>query len=194
MSLTHAGAQGHAPAGGRLRPDEPGLEERVLRVVNWIVSLLAIAASVLLVIALAARMSDGPLGPFPGGPLKKGPIAMRPVSDWTFAADVPLMQLQLLKPPRSRTTYLLVHDGKLYVPAGFLDVPIWKQWPEQAVADGRSILRIEGKRYGTRAVRVTDPDLYAALARIAGEKYGFGGGDGSGLDPETTWFFELQTR
>jgi hypothetical protein len=166
----------------------------VLRVVNWIVSLLAVVASGLLVVALAARMSDGPLGPFPGGPLKKGPIAARPVSDWTFAADVPRMELQLLQPPRSRTTYLLVHDAKLYVPAGFLDVPIWKQWPEQAVADGRAIVRIEGKRYGTRAVRVTDPDLFAALARLAGEKYALGGEGGRDLDPETTWFFQLQTR
>ena len=165
-----------------------------LRVVNWIVSLLGVGASVLLIIALAARMSDGPIGPFPGGPLKEGPIAMRPVTDWAFAADVLLMELQLLKPPRSRTTYVIVHEGKLYVPAGFLNVPVWKQWPEQALADGRAIVRIEGKRYGTRVVRVTDPPLFAALAKLASDKYDFGGVDGRDLDPETTWFFGLQTR
>jgi hypothetical protein len=112
--------------------------------------------------------------------------------DWSFATDIPEVEFQLLDPPRSRTLWVLVHEGRLFVPCGFVDLPLWKQWPREALNDGRALLRVEGRRYPIQAVRVGDPALYADLGELAAAKYGLSGGSES--SPDTTWFFELIPR
>jgi len=41
----------------------------------------------------------------------------------------------------------LFRERSLYIPCGFVDVSLWKQWPDEAVANGRALVRIEGRRY-----------------------------------------------
>lgn len=154
-------------------------------------SLLAIAG-LLAAVGVLARLADGPIGPFAGGRLRTGELVTQSDIDWSFARDVPEMELQLVDPPRSRTTWLLVDNGALYVAAGFMRLPLWKQWPHEAMRDGRAVIRLEGKRYERQAVRVEDPALRARLARLAAEKYGFGSGEPP--SPEDVWFFRLEPR
>ena len=154
---------------------------------------LALAALVALVVAVgvAARFADGPLGPFPGGPFESGERVSAEGVDWSFLRDVGEVELQLLDPPRSRTTWIVLHDGTPHVPAGFLDLPLWKQWPHEAARDGRALLRVRGRIYPVRAEKVTDRAVYRALAERSGEKYGLGGGE---ADPSSVWFFRLEPR
>ena len=136
---------------------------------------------------IAARSADGPIGPIPGGPLEAGALVSEPDVDWSLATggeierqfDAPLLiELQLVEPPGSRITGVMLYDGQLYVPcdlgfswARFSGPQRWilhliylaKRWHEDAVRDGRVVLRIEGKRYQRQAVRVTDPELLATL-------------------------------
>ncbi|NIM61603.1 MAG: hypothetical protein GTO30_08095, partial [Acidobacteria bacterium] len=70
------------------------------------------------------------------------------------------------------------------------DVPLWKQWPHEAVEDGRSVLRVDGRRYETRLVRVEDPSLRERVGALVAEKYA-AGGDGLGDD---VWIFRLDPR
>jgi hypothetical protein len=158
---------------------------------RWIA--LALLALVVggVVLALTARFSDGPFGPFPGGSLQQGELTPVP-ENWSFAADVREIELQLVEPPRSRTTWLVVHDGTLYVPCGFLQVPLFKQWPHQALRDGRAVLRLDGKRYAGRLVRVEDPALFSELARLSTAKYGYG--EGTPPDRDRVWFFRFEPR
>lgn len=164
---------------------------RGVRLLRWIAVAGIALLALLFAVGVAARFSDGPIAIFPGGPLRAGEWVSEPVRNWSFAADVAEIELQLVEPPRSRTVWILVHEGRAYVPCGFLDVPLWKQWPHEALADGRAVARIEGRRYPLRAVRITEPELYARLGERAAEKYGAPGGT---PDPDAVWFFRLDPR
>lgn len=160
-------------------------------VLRWLALALGGLLVLLAAVIVAARFSDGPLGPFPGGPFESGKPVESARPDWSFLTDVEEVELQLLDPPRSRTTWILVHEGSPFVPAGFLQVPFWKQWPHEAATDGRALLRVEGRIYPVRAEKVSDPELYAALAQRAAQKYGLGD---AAPDPDSTWFFRLEPR
>jgi hypothetical protein len=139
------------------------------------------------VLALGCFM-DGPLGPIPGGPLRSGELVSSPVLDWSFVASVEEIELQLASQSRSRTTWVLFHEGHAYVPSatGF---PPGKNWNVRAEEDGRAILRISGSRYPVTLTRVEDEGLIAALGAADLEKYPDGppGTDG-------TWYFTVASR
>ena len=146
-------------------------------------------AAVMIVIAVIARFSDGPLGVWAGGPLESGEwVAER---DLSFVAAISTIEFQLLEPPRSRTVWVVVHEGDAYIPCGLPNFRLWKQWPHEAMEDGRAILRIEGKRYERQAVRVTDRATIDAVADEVARKYGVGG---AGAADDSFWVFRLDAR
>jgi hypothetical protein len=163
-----------------------------MRVFRWIGIAIAAVVGLLACLALAARFSDGPIAILPGGALESGELVSETGIDWGFATDIREIEFQLLDPPRSRVVWIIVHEGELYIPCGFIDVPGWKQWPHEAEKDGRSVLRIDGKRYERNAERVTDPALVAELMRLAAEKYGYGDPDSAG--DGGVWFFRMEPR
>jgi len=159
---------------------------RVLRAIGWL--LLGLAGLAALT-ALFARVLDGPIGPFPGGPLVAGELVSGPDPDWSFAAALPAIEIEVhAANPLSRTVWVLVDQGELFVPAALASR---KTWPSQAVADGRVVVRVAGKRYQRQASRVTDPVRLDALRSALGRKYGVTASpDGS----DDTWFFRLAPR
>jgi hypothetical protein len=161
-----------------------------MRVIRWLGGIVLAIVVVIAALLVGARFADGPLGPIAGGPLRAGELAPSPES-WQFAEAIPEIELQLVEPARSRTVWILVKDGKAYVPCGFLDVPLWKQWPYEAQEDGRAIVRVGGRRYPVQVVRVTEPELTTALGSIVVDKY-LGGERTEGLG--ATWFFRLDPR
>lgn len=163
---------------------------RVLRVAG--IAIIGLAVSIF-VVAAVARQSDGPLAVFAGGPLSSGELVSGPEPDWRFARDIETIELQLVEPPRSRTTWVVEYEGRLFVPCGYMNSGIgrlWKRWPIEAQADGRSIVRIHGKRYRRRLERVSDPALQDELARRVNEKYRVQA-MGTNLAKGGLWFFEL---
>lgn len=157
---------------------------------RWLGRLLGVAALSCSVLWIAGRFTDGPLGFFSGGPLRAGELVGKRNVDWDFATATDTLELQLLEPPRSRTLWLIVHGGQLYVPCGLPSFRLWKQWPHEAMEDGRAIIRIDGKRYERQLKRVTRDALWRILTGRLREKYGSGGD----LDPDTLWFFRLAPR
>ena len=59
-------------------------------------------------ISSGARFHDGPLAIIPGGPLRAGQWVETPISDWRFATDLDVLELQLESQSTSRTTWILV--------------------------------------------------------------------------------------
>ncbi len=177
----------------------------------------AIAIGVLVALlfgtAVVARyFADGPMGPLSGGPLRAGELVTAPVSDWSFA-EGKVVELELAATGQSRTTGSLVYDGQFYIPCdlGFVwrRLPsaamrgiasiLWavKHWHEDAVRDGRAVVRIDGKRYEGKLVRVTDPELLAKLRAIMQEKaakYMHTTLTDAPPDTEAIWFFRLDPR
>jgi hypothetical protein len=139
-------------------------------VFRWLFRLVLALALGVAALALVARFLDGPLGPLPGGPLHAGLFVSDPVADWSFAAGQPEVELQLDAQSTSRTTWIVVHEGRAYIPAatGF---PPGKSWHQAALADGRAIVRIAGKRYPVTLARVDDPALAGAVRQAAEAKY-----------------------
>jgi len=166
----------------------------MLRLLMRSLRVLLVAAAVVLsgVWGAARFVSDGPLGIFPGGALRKGPLVREPVADWSFAKNIETAELQLVEPLRSRTVWLVVHEGALYIPCGFLNWPLWKQWPYEALEDGRAVLRLQGKRYEVQAQRVESDGEYQAVLRLVARKYAQG--RSVEADDRTVWFFRLDPR
>jgi hypothetical protein len=160
--------------------------------VKWLATLGKVLAALVLIAGigfLAPRfLHDGPVGPIPGGPLKKGERFDLPVSDWSFATDVAEIELQLASQRVSRTTWILVRDGGAYVPCS-LGFPPGKSWHRAAQVDGRATLRIDGRRYPVTLTRDDDPSLPEFARAEVTRKYGSAPPSDAGV-----LFFRLSSR
>jgi len=147
---------------------------------------------------VVARFSDGPFGIVSGGPLSSGEWKASEGVDFGFVKDMDTLELQLIDPPRSRTTWLIFHEGSLYIPAGYMDLPVWKQWPREAVQNGRSVVRIEGIRYPFFLERVKDRKTWQRVTQLVAKKYGMGQEEADEEPgPEVwnqTWIFRLNPQ
>ncbi len=137
---------------------------------RWIVRSVVVVLLLGAALVVGARFHDGPIGPVPGGPLVSGDIASEPVRDWSFAADVREIELQLDAQRISRTTWILVHDKRAYIPAA-TEFPPGKTWHRHALEDGRATLRIAGTRYPVLLRKVDDPAVLDAVRAVAEKKY-----------------------
>lgn len=166
---------------------------RILRILAGIVVVLAIAVGA---VALAARFSDGPMGPIAGGPFTSGEPYAGAEPDWQFLKDRPTVEFQLLEPARSRTTWILVHDGRIFIPCGYMGSRtgrLWKQWPVEAERDGRALLRVDGRIYPRRLVRIKDGPLIAPVVAEINRKYG-AGATPQAVAGNALWLFEMKSQ
>ncbi len=170
-----------------------------MKVFLWIVlGLLGGLALLIVVVLIGARFADGPIAIIAGGPFSTGELVTGPEPDWSFVHDIREVEFQLVEPPRSRTTWILEHEGKIYIPCGYMTTrwgKIWKQWPIEAMEDGRSILRVGDKLYERELVRIEDGPLLAPLTKELSRKYA--GGAARGTEAVTSgylWLFELAPR
>jgi len=159
--------------------------------VRWLGRILATGVALVALLFIGARFHDGPLGPIPGGPLNSGELVSGPIRDWNFARDVGEIELQLASQSRSRTTWILVFDGRAYVPCS-LGFPPGKRWHSEALKDGRATLRIEGKRYPVSLTKLDDAVVQQMGDEVRAEvtrKYKNGPpGDGG------VWIFSVASR
>jgi len=164
-----------------------------MRFIRWLGIIAATLIVAIGLVTIAARYSDGPLGIIAGGPLVAGEIVNGSEPDWRFAHDIDTVEFQLLSPARSRTTWILEVDGKIYIPCGYMDSTVgrlWKHWPIEAERDGRAILRIDGKLYPRQMVRIQGGDLVAPLTQELARKYSVPAA-AAAVESGNLWLFEL---
>ena len=89
--------------------------------------------------------------------------------------------------------WVVVEDGTAYIPCGIPNFRLWKQWPHEALEDGRALLRIDGKIYPRKLVKIDDTTLIVSLLEKVGGKYGLSPG-AEEPDPDGVWFFRLDPR
>ncbi len=155
----------------------------IIKVFGGIIVVLVLSVGILF---LGARFHDGPLALIPGGPLVSGELVEEPVADWSFATSIDLIEFQLAADSTSRTTWILVNDGKAYIPCS-LGFPPGKDWHLRADKDGRATIRVLGKRYDVTLDRIDDAPLSEKLVSIVAEKYDGGPPGGT----SQVWFFAL---
>jgi hypothetical protein len=162
----------------------------VRRLARWTLVLAALALAATVALRAVARFSGGPLGVVPGGRLA-GPLAADQNPDWSFTEQLQTIAVEVdPEHPLSVTTWVFTLGGALYVAADFFN-PL-KRWPHRALADPRVRLRIDGRIYERRAVRVEDPVLIGRLRRAIADKYDIADdGIASKVD---VWFFRMDPR
>ena len=174
-----------------------GFLRGLAKLIGGLLFVLILALGALIV---GARWHDGPVGLIAGGPLAAGDLAIGAEPDWKFTHDIPTVELQLLNPARSRTTWILEIDGHIYIASGYMNSMVgklWKHWPYEAEKDGRAMLRIDGKRYERSLVRINSAPENAALIekllQEANRKYHVRATPANVADGGM-WLFELTPR
>ena len=161
-----------------------------------VLCLILIPVTAVSTAAVKQRLSDGSNFVFSGGPLVEGELYSGPEPDWSFVDDIPLIELQLINPPTTRTIWTAENEGKLYVWSGYMGTTVgrmWKQWPLQAEADGRAIVRINGVRYERNLRRIqSGPDLGGIAAAIT-NKYP-SRTTAASIESGSVWLFEAEPR
>ena len=151
-------------------------------------------AVLIVLVRFGAGFLDGPVGIIAGGPFSSGQ-EMQGDPDWSEIANYETVEMQLLHPAASRTTWFAVHDNRLFIPSGYMTTwwgKIWKQWPIHAERDGRAILRVDGVVYTCNLVRIMDSPVIAPVLAELGRKYGDGGPFPRELfDSDYLWLFEI---
>lgn len=144
------------------------------------------------------RFHDGPIGIWSGGPFVSGSSAPSPVS-WDFLTDRSTIEFQTLDPATSRTVWLGVYKGRLFILSGYMKTGygrIWKQWPHYVVErDDRIILRVDDKLYEQRLRRIKGGRVAATVLDIFGQKYNLGAGENDlPVTQGDVWMFEVVPR
>lgn len=169
------------------------LTKKILVAVGVLVLIPLVAVGTLLAVS---GYNDPPSRFFGGGALKQGELYTGSEPDWTFVHDLPTIELQLVNPERSRITWILESGGKPYVVSGYMSSlagRLWKHWPMQAAADGRAVIRINGKRYERTLKRITaGPEVEGVVSELR-RKYKYEVTP-AGIAAGETWLFELAPR
>ena len=146
----------------------------MLAFLKWLGVILLVLVLGIAVFLFGMRFHDGPVEIITGGPFTTGEPTEAP-NDWTFLTDRMEIEFQTMEPDTSRTVWLGVFDKRLYIMSGYMNTgygKIWKQWPHYLAADERIILRIDGKLYEQRLVRLMDHPQLLPIVTIYRKKYG----------------------
>ncbi len=160
---------------------------------------LVLTGTITLAIALFfvyMRFHDGPMEIIAGGPFTTGELVSGPEPDWSFIKDRATVEFQLLEPPTSRTIWLAVVDNRIYVISGYMKTGIgklWKQWPHYAERDNRALLRVDGKIYERKLIRLTADDFNEGIEQEFNRKY-HAGLDREAIASGSAWLYELAPR
>lgn len=123
-----------------------------------------------------------------------------PVTDWTFANQVRLCQIQIttgLLPHAINLNCMSTPTGQLYLSCSQCET---KRWSNAAVEDGRARLRLDGTVYPVTVRRVLDPAELDQAWRARVAKLQVVGGTGTPTPPPDArrpdgwWSFRVASR
>ena len=165
------------------------------RGLKWFIAITASLFTVIVLVLVLARYHDGPVGIISGGPFDTGePVTG--ITDWQFLDDeFQTVELQTMEPPRSRTMWLVAHNGRPYVVSSYMKTAVgkvWKKWPRQLEKDNRAIVRADNRLYTFRLIRIPSDDAVVkpVVERLA-EKYRVPL-TVEDVETENTWLYELR--
>lgn len=141
------------------------------------IGLVSLLIAAILGVLITQRVSDGPIEFLQGGSFKTGERIETPVADWSFGMGKHT-EFELVGYGTSRVAGYLMHEGIAYMTCdlGYMWnrfegqarlilnlIYLFKHWHEDAVQDGRALVRIEDRIYPAHFVKVEDPDLNQVL-------------------------------
>ncbi|MBT3427943.1 MAG: hypothetical protein HN432_15125 [Gammaproteobacteria bacterium] len=166
-------------------------------ITRWLLLVIVAVTIGLAGFFISMRFADGPMGIVSGGAFSTGVVAAAP-SNWSFLEGREVIEFQTVAPETSRTVWLVVFDGQLYLVSGYMNTDfgkIWKQWPHYIEKDNRVILRIDGKLYQQQLQRLMTGDVIAPVMVKFSEKYQLSGGSGEDIAAMIargdTWLYQV---
>jgi hypothetical protein len=120
----------------------------------------------------AMGFADGPWGVVPGGAFSES--AQPAPQDWSFTKDLDTVEFQLIDPVSSRTSWIMEHNNRVFIPSGYMNSTVgkvWKHWPMHAEKNGTALLRIDGKAYRVTLERTKNPELLRPVMGELARKY-----------------------
>ncbi len=169
----------------------------MFRLLRWLLGGVLALIVVLGAVSVAARFADGPLAIFAGGAFTSGERHEGALPDWAFLADRETVEFQSLEPERSRTSWVVAHDGRAFIPSGYMTTSwgkLWKQWPHEILADPRILLRIDDVVYPATLTRITEGDILTPVLTKLGNKYANGPIPPEAVSSGYLWIFEVTPR
>lgn len=144
---------------------------------------------------VATVLACGPLGPIPGGALR-GEVHAAPVRDWSFTDANHTIQLETNpQQPHSVNTWCVGYEGNLYIPTSLIlgtKDPSARGWVANVLENPLVRVRIDGRLYELRAVRVSDEqELETVRAKLIAKYDEVEAGD---EQAEHAWIFRLESR
>jgi hypothetical protein len=140
---------------------------RLLRGVGWTVGVLVIALVVFLVRARIVGLDPGPAGRETLGLWLSGELVTTPVTDWSFAKDVPMTNTAVQVNWRffplishSHRTGRWHYKDRLYYGTlypGGVPYGVGRFWNQDVAVDNRVRIKIRDKLYDVKFTPVTDP-------------------------------------
>ena len=135
----------------------------------------------------------GPCGPIPGGEIS-GTKATTAPADWSHTDALSTVQVET-RPgdPYSVTTWCVTDGTTLWVPSRGA---ARKKWVENASADPRVRLGIDGTIFEMTATRVTDPEEQRRIVGLLRAKYSMArwSMDEDPARSPDTWYFRMTPR
>ena len=116
--------------------------------------------------------ADGPWGVVPGGSFAE--TSQPAPADWSFAKEYDTVEFQLEEPVSSRTSWIMEHNNRIFIPSGYMNSTvgkIWKQWPMHAEKNGNALLRIDGQVFEVRMQRTKEAAVLAPILSELARKY-----------------------
>lgn len=153
-----------------------------MRVIRNLLVLAAAGGLAMAAVTVAARFSDGPIGPFPGGALS-GTVDVDRHPDWRAVGSTVELEIRP-DDPWSLRTYAIPYERELYVPSFQAER---RRWVAVALADPRVRVRLGDRLFERRLERVTDPATLARLVELMAQLHDWAPGGIAGRD--TTWYF-----
>ena len=166
------------------------------KILKWFLILIGAVVFTIVMFFVYMRFHDGPMEIIAGGPFKTGQLVQGPEPDWSFIKDRPTIEFQLLDPETSRMLWVAVDNNKLYLFSSYMKTgfgKIWKQWPHDAEKDNRTLLRVDGKIYERKLVRLGGNDLSDIISGEFDRKYNYDLTKEL-IDSNSVWFYELAPR
>ncbi|NCF76263.1 MAG: hypothetical protein GWP45_03625 [Proteobacteria bacterium] len=120
----------------------------------------------------AMGFADGPWGVVPGGAFSES--AQPAPQDWSFTKDLDTVEVQLIDAVSSRTSWIMEHNNRVFIPSGYMNSTVgkvWKHWPMHAEKNGTALLRIDGKAYRVTLERTKNPELLRPVMGELARKY-----------------------
>lgn len=144
----------------------------LISISKFIVKALVGVAIASAVFVFAMGFADGPWGVVPGGAFSE---STKPTpQDWSFTKNLDTVEFQLIDPVSSRTSWIMEHDNRAFIPSGYMNSTVgklWKHWPIYAEKNGTALLRIDGEVYTVTLQRTKNPELLRPVMSELARKY-----------------------